>query len=270
MRFGGTCLVAFLFGLRAAVASAEGGAARPDLSVLTPAMQGRFFVSSAVDVTAFFPPGLAIGQLATSGRTKQLRRLIEREAYDPIRTIADRVIDALAVASYRTAYEPVPRGPAGSLQSLSWGDLPEKPQGELMLDLTVHWICLCADVTFSDHYPAISVSWRLLDPAQQEVVEPSRTLTYYHFPSWYREKEVKTAGKEKATPATPYPAESVSENCGFASVKAAEESPAVLWGCFNEAFGAMARRLVIDLQRVHPPRAEAIASAGSRSGTSTR
>ena len=161
MRFGGTCLVAFLFGLRAAVASAEGGTARPDFSVLTPAMQGRFFVSSAVDVTAFFPPGVAIGQLATSGRTKQLRALVEREAYDPIRTIADRLIDALAVASYRAAYEPVPRGPAGSLHSLSWGDLPERPQGELIFDLTVHWICLCADVTFSDHYPAISVSWRL-------------------------------------------------------------------------------------------------------------
>jgi hypothetical protein len=270
MRFGGTCLVAFLFALRAAVASAEGGAARPDFSVLTPAMQGRFFVSSAVDVTAFIPPGLAIGQLATSGRTKQLRALVEREAYDPIRTIADRLIDALAVASYRAAYEPVPRGPAGSLRSLSWGDLPERPQGELILDLTVHWICLCADVTFSNHYPAISASWRLLDPARQEVVEPSRTLTYYHFPSWYHDRKEETANTRGATPATPYPAESVSETCGFASIKAAEENPAVLWGCFNEAFDAMARRLVIDLKRVHPQRADATASSGTRSGTSTR
>jgi hypothetical protein len=137
-----------------------------------------------------------------------------------------------------------------------------------MLDLSVHWICLCADVTFSNHYPALSVSWRLLDPVRQEVVEPSRTLTYHHFPSWYYEKKGKAAEGRGAAPASPYPVESVSETCGFASIRAAEENPAVLWGCLGEAFDAMARRLVIDLQRVHPPRAAATASSGIPSGIS--
>jgi len=269
MRFGGTCLAAVLCGLHAALAMGDESAARPDFSVLTPAMQGRFFMSSNIDLTAFVPPGVAFGQLATSGRTKQLRALVEREGYDPTRTIADRLVDALAASSYRAVYEPIARKPAGSMQSLSWGDLPERPQGELMLDLTVHWICLCADVTFTKHYPAMSVSWRLLDPAQ-EVVEPSRTLTYHHFPAWVYDKKEKAAEARGATPVVAYPVETVSESCGFASVKAAEENPAVLWGCFGEAFDAASRRLVIDLERVHPPLAPATASSGTPSGTSMR
>ncbi len=258
MRFGGTCLAAVLCGFCASIALGDEPAPRPDFSVLTPAIQGRFFMSSKADATTLIPPGLEIGQLATSGRTKQLRAIIEREGYDPARVIADRVIDALAAASYVAVYEPIPRKAAGSMQSLSWSDLPERPQGELMLDLTVHWICLCADVTFSKHYPAISVSWRLLHP-EGEVIEPSRTLTYHHFPAWYRE------GK-----ATPYPVEEVSESCGFATAAAAGENPAALRGCFGAAYAAAARRLVIDLARLHPPRAPATASSGSPSGTSTR
>ena len=106
------------------------------------------------------------------------------------------MIEALAAGSYPAVYEPIPRRPSGSLQTLSWGDLPEQPQGELVLDLVVNWICLCADVAFSKHYPAISISWRVLDPRRQSVVVPTHTLTYYHLPAWYHENKAK-ADKEK-------------------------------------------------------------------------
>lgn len=244
--------------------------ARVDFLVLTPALQGGYFMAAAADLTAFVPPYLALGKLGSGGRATQLRALVERESYDPTRAIADRLIEALAAESYRAVYEPIPRKPAGSLQSLSWGDLPEAPKGEMVLDLVVHWICLCADVAFSKHYPAISVSWRLLDPKQRVVMVPSRTLTYYHFPAWYYENKSRADKARGATPSSPYPVETVSDSCGFQSAKAASENPAVLWGCLGEGYAAAARRLAIDVKRLRPPRESATASSGTPSGTSTR
>ena len=223
-------------------------------SVLTPAMEGRYVVASGVDWTTYIPPYLALGQICRGARNDRLRLLVKREGYKPERMIADRLIDALAAASYRAVYEPVMRRPAGSVQSLSWSDLPERPRGELMLDVTILWICLCADIAFTKHYPAISLSWRLLDPARA-VVRPSTVLSYYHFPAWYRKERAQPSAKAGSRPATEYPVEEVSDSCGFASVKNAEENPAVLWGCLGEAYDAALRRLVIDLEKVHPRQA---------------
>ncbi len=222
-----------------------------DFSVLTPAIEGRFVVVSGFDFTSLLPPAyLALGEMGNSQRTTQLRSILARDHYDPARTIADRLIEALAEAGYGAEHEPIARRPAGSLQSLSWSDLPEEPRGELMLDVTVRSICLCSEIAFAKFYPAISLGWRLLDPAQ-EVVEPTRTISYHHFLG--------------AKPVPEYPPVAVSENCGFSSVKEAEKNPQVLLGCFAEAYDAALRRLVIDLQKVHPPRPAVTASADTPS-----
>lgn len=219
-----------------------------DFSVLTPAMEGKYYVASGIDLTAFVPPYLALGELGKGRRSEQLRALVAREGYEPERTIAERLIDRLGEASYRAAHEAIRRKPAGSVQSLSWGDLPERPQGKFVLDLTIGWICLCADIAFTKFYPAISLNWRLLDPARQEVVLPTRKLVYHHFPSWYRQGKSQRPTDAGAGTAPEYPVEDVAESCGFNSVKEAEENPAMLWGCFGEAYDAALRRLVIDLR----------------------
>ncbi len=226
-----------------------------DFSVLTPAMEGRYFVASGVDWTSFVPPYLALSQFGSGARNERLRMLVARERYQPERSIADSLIDRLAEASYRAVYEPLQRKPPGSVQSLSWDDLPARPRGELMLDVTIRWICLCADIAFTKHFPAISLSWRLLDPAQV-VVQPSRMLSYYHFPEFYKNKKKRgrAASESKQLPPPEYPVETVSEACGFDSVKEAEANPAVLWGCLGEAYDAALRRLVIDLKKLQPPR----------------
>lgn len=264
------CRAFFAFaicGLLPALASAaeQGDSLAPiDFSVLTPAMAGKFQVASGVDFTGFIPPYFAFSRLASGQKSTQLRSLVEREHYDPARTIADRLIEALGEASFRAVYEPIGRKTAGSIQSLSWSDLPEKPRGKLMLDVTINWICLCSDVAFTKLYPAISMGWRLLDPAR-EVVEPTRNLLYFHFPAWY-ERDRSPATKEVGkTPESEYPVVAVSESCGFNSVKAAEKDPQILWGCFGEAYDAALRRLVIDLKKVHPPRPAVTASADTPS-----
>jgi hypothetical protein len=222
-----------------------------DFSVLTPAMEGRYFVASGVDFTAFIPPYVSWGDLGRGARNDRLRLLVAREGYKPERTIADRLIDRLAEASYRAVYEPIQRKPAGSVQSLAWDDLPAQPRGELMLDVTIHWICLCADVAFTNYYPAISIGWRVLDPARI-VVQPTRTLSYHHLPPpTMNKRRAQRARQQKGPPM--YPVETVTEVCGFDSVKEAEENPAVLWGCLGEAYDAALRRLVIDLKRLQPP-----------------
>jgi len=250
-------LCGLLPGLASAVDQA-GSDAPIDFSVLTPAIEGRFVVASGIDLTALLPPYFAFSGFGHHQRNTQLRALIARERYDPTRAIADRLIEALAESSYRAVYEPIGRKPAGSIQSLSWGDLPEQPQGELMLDVTIHWICLCSDVAFTKFYPAISIGWRLLHPAQR-VVQPTRNLTYFHYPDWYNRPKGR-AVDAGTIPRSEYPVVAVSESCGFDSVKAAEQNPAVLFGCFAEAYDAAVRRLVIDLKKVHPPR-QAIAGS---------
>lgn len=249
---------------------ATAGGAQPegetaiDLAVLTPAMEGRYIVASEFDVTSLLPPFLAIGNMGHSARSEQLRALVARERYRPERTIADRLIEALGRASYRAVHQTISRKPAGSVQSLSWDQLPQRPRGELVLDLTIRWICLCSDLAFSRYYPAVSFNWRLLDPARPAVVLPTRTLTYVHHPATHDSGKDRTPGTlaGESAPASPYPVEKVSESCGFKSVKAASEKPDVLWGCLGEAYDAALRRLVIDLQKLHPPRTAAPPPAG--------
>jgi hypothetical protein len=253
------------------LSTATAGGAEPDaeaavdFAVLTPAMEGRFIVGSGFDPLTLLPPHLALGQMGDGARAGQLRALVARERYQPERTIADRLVEALGHASYRAVHQPIRRKPAGTVQSLSWDEVPERPRGELVLDLTVRWICLCSEATFAKHYPGISINWRLLDPARTVVVLPTRTLTYVHLPEKPGSAKKRPRAKPPAgdpTPAPPYPVEKVSESCGFDSVKAAAAKPDVLWGCLGEAYDAALRRLVIDLQKLHSPRAVAPPPAG--------
>jgi hypothetical protein len=160
------------------------------------------------------------------------------------------------------------RKAAGAVQSLSWSDLPESPQGRLILDTNIRWICLCSDVAFSKSYPAVSIGWRLLGP-HEKVVEPTRVLTYYHFPAWYSKKRAAAPGKAAPAPESPYPAVVVSEGCAFDSVKEAAKDPQRLWGCFGEAYDVAVQRLAIDLEKRQPP-PPVSASTDTPSGTSTR
>lgn len=243
-----------------AAGAALGGEPDPaapiDFSVLTPAMEGRFVVVSGFDFTAAVPPYMALSQVGSRARMERLRALVAREGYDPTRTIADRLIEQLAGASYTAVHEPIARRPPGSVQSLAWGDLPERVQGELLLDVTIRWICLCSDLAFAKYYPGIALSWRLLDPAR-EVVRPTTSFAYAHNPLYHIKRRAGPSASVSKPREPEYPVEQVSENCGFSTIEAAEKNPEVLWGCFGEAYDAALRRLVIDLKQVHPPRAAA-------------
>jgi hypothetical protein len=239
---------------------------RPDFSVLTPSMEGQFFVATQFNLNAIYPLLGAPADAMNQSRTSQLRRLVAVNRYDPARALADRLIEALGEAGFRAVYEPIPRRPAGSIQSLSWSDLPEQPQGELFLDVNVRWICLCSSSSYTKIYPSISLGWRLLDP-RQSVAEPTRNLVYYHIP-WDPPDRTSDRDKARLAAESPYPKVEVSESCGYKSLEDAKENPAQLWGCFGEAFDAAVTRLVIDLEKIRPPRATVTASGDTPSGTS--
>jgi hypothetical protein len=244
----GGCMVA-----AAAVSEQAESPPAIEFSVLTPAMEGRFVVATGFDFTMLVPPYLELSKLAGGAKSGRLRALVARHKYRPERTIAERLVDALNAASYQAVHEPIARKPAGSIQSLAWSDLPERPQGRLMLDVTIRWICLCSEVAFTKLYPGIALSWRLLD-ARRSVVQPTRTMTYLHSPLSMQTKKPRSAPDRNPVAVREYPPEKISESCGFSSVAAAEESPEVLWGCFGEAYDAALRRLVIDLTAAQAPR----------------
>lgn len=244
------------FTLSGAAQATEEAETPVEYSVLTPAVEGKFYVVSGLDPAAWIPPYQSLASYGDKSRTKMLRVLVEREGYEPGKPFADRLLLALNEASILSVHEPISRRPAGRIQSLSWGDLPESPHGKLMFDVTIRWLCMCSDIAFSKFYPSIAFSWRVLDP-RREIVEPGREMVYRHYPAWYTKN-----------PLPEYPVAIVSEACGYDSVKDAEKDPQALWQCFDEAFEAAADRLIVDLKRVRDARATA--SADSRSGISTR
>jgi hypothetical protein len=248
-----------------------GDAAAPepaDFSVLTPSMDGQFFVATQLNLNAVYPLIGLPSDLVNRSRTGQLRKILQTAGYDPARTLADRLIQRLVAAGYSAVHEPIKRKPAGSVQSLSWSDLPEKLQGRFLLDLNIRWICLCSPTSYLKAYPGISISWRLLEPPQ-ELVLPSRNLDYYHIP-WDPPKRWTTGAEAQRAEPPPYPPVTVSEGCGFGSLDETKENPAQLLGCLGEAFDVAVERLVIDLKRLRPPTTPVTASGDSPSGKSTQ
>jgi hypothetical protein len=252
MRFQGAGTLAILCMLAPVTRAADPAPpSRVDFSVLTPSMDGHYTAGSS-DKLQYLPYVGGLAGLNMNSGTKRIRRLIDDAQYDPAPAIVERVIAALADGGYSAVHEPIPRRPAGSPQSLSWSDLPERPGGKLFLDLNIRWICICTGDTYFKHRAAISIGWRLLDP-RREVVEPTRTLTYVHAPGWqtYDTSSTRTRDSRPA-----YPPATVSESCAFSGLREVEENRDQLWDCLAESYGVVAQRLVIDLQRIRPPPAE--------------
>ncbi|MEX1994368.1 MAG: carbamoyl-phosphate synthase domain-containing protein [Steroidobacteraceae bacterium] len=234
---------------RSADPAPESGLA--EYAVLTPAIEGRFHVVSGTDLTALVSP-FGIGNLGDRKRTRILREMVDRDGYDAAEVFSKRFVQSLSEAGFSSVIEHVARRPAGSIQSLSWGDLPKAPRGRTMLDVSIRWICLCSDIAFSRFFPAVSLQWRLLDP-RREVVEPGHGLVYHHYPAYYRRARPKP-GEPPSDPATLPPEAVVSEACGYRTIGAAQEDPQALWRCFDEALVAAADRLVFDLKNARERR----------------
>jgi hypothetical protein len=249
MRFRGhaAAVLGFCFAARLA---AEGQAPQeqPEFSVLTPAVEKKIMVAAGFSATDMLGLGFAKG-LATQDNTLQLRRLADEERFDPAQRLVDRLVEALAKAGHTAVYEPISRRPAGSIQSLSRSDLPEKPEGRQFLDVTIRWICLCRGDKYVEFSPSMSLGWRVLD-SRGGIIEPTRELTYVHddgptVPLWTFKRNDK---QEAAAAGSRYPAAAVSASCNYTDVDDGLRNPTVLWGCFGEAMDVAVERLVQDLQ----------------------
>lgn len=242
-----------------------------EYSVLTPAVETHIVVATGLTVTDFLPIIDGLGDLSKRGNSLKLRKLAATDRFDPARRLADRLVEALAEAGHTATYEPIARKPAGSIQSLSWTDLPEAPQGKLMLDVTIRLQCLCkGDIEYSGYAPALALGWRVLDP-RGEVVEPTRVLTYVHKTGWSQDPKPSSTRTAKAPPIEPrYPLATVSDSCSFDKVDDAFQNPPVIWGCFGEALDVASHRIVMDLDRARQAHKRITALSDSPSGTSTR
>ena len=228
-------------------------AAPVEFSVLTPGLEGRFHVYTDFDVIAL----VGLPNFVDSRRTKALRALIESAGYDPARPIADAILTALHDAGRSGTHEPIARRPAGHLQSLTVDELPPYPKGAVLLDVTINWISLYASATGDKLRPAFSLTWRLISP-DGKLIAPGRELRYVHEPERKKSKSTvvdpalrPNAARAPAEPKPePKPEAVAQEFCSIRSFKTAEEEPAALWACFDEAYLAAARKLVEQL----PPR----------------
>lgn len=271
MRFSGPAATILGFYLAAPLA-AEGQEPqeRPEYSVLTPAEEKQIMVAVGFSASDMMGLGFAKG-LATKDNTLKLRRLAAEERFDPARKLVDRLVETLAEAGHTAVYEPIPRKPAGSIQSLSRSDLPEEPKGRLFLDVTIRWICLCRGDEYFEFSPSMSLGWRVLD-TRGGVVEPTRVLTYVHDDSpkaapWMSKRN---GQQESAAAGSRYPAAAVNASCNYTDVDDGLGNPTVLWGCFGEAMDVAVSRLVQDLELARTGVRPVTASGDSPSGKSTQ
>lgn len=219
-------------------------------AVLTPAVESRFYVNSGVDIIGFVSPVGGVGHFGDRHQTKTLQALVDREAYDPGKPLAERLVQALNQAGHTATHQLIDRRPPGRIQSLSWGDLPELPSGTVLFDVTIQRIGLQSDLALSRFFPAIVLRWRLLDP-RGEILEPSRVLVYYHDPAYLSPTYGgKTPTKPPPDPSTVPPEVGVSDACGYHSVETAGENPPGLWACFDEAFQGAIGRLLFELEKI--------------------
>jgi hypothetical protein len=223
-------------------------AAQIEFSVLTPGLEGGFQVFTSFDLLTY----VGLGGHVDHGRTKTLRHLVESEGYDPGRPIADAILAALIKAGRSGTHEPITRRPAGHLQSLTVDDLPSGPKGAVLLDITINWIGLHANVNGDKLRPAFSLTWRLISP-DGKLIAPGRELRYVHEPQRKKSTVVDPALHPHAAPALvePKPEPVAQEFCSIRSVQAAQEEPAALWACFDEAYLAAARKVVEQLPQRH-------------------
>jgi hypothetical protein len=245
---------------------------QPEYSVLTPAVETEIKVAAGLSAANAVPyVGSTFKDLATRDNSLKLRKLAVAERFEPARRLADQLVEALAEAGHAAAYEPIPRKPPGSIQSLSRSDIPETPQGKLILDVTIRLICLCRGDGYFQFSPALSLGWRVLD-AHGGVVEPTRVLTYIHDdgPKAGSRKPKATSKAKELPPESAYPPATVSVSCNFDDVDDGLANPTALWGCFGEAMQAASRRLVFDLDKARAGRGSVTASGDNPSGKSTQ
>ncbi len=214
-----------------------------EFSVLTPGLEGKFVVFTGIDLTL-----VGISHLSDIRRSNALRELVERESYDPCPRIAAAITAALKDAGRTGIHEPISRRLPGRLQSLTLSDLPENPQGALLLDVTIQWIALRALATSDKFRPVIWLTWRLISP-RGELVAPGRELRYAHAPPQKKSAGARSAAAPTsgATPAAPPSDAGTQELCSFRSFDLARKDPEALWTCFDEAFLAAGKLLVDQL-----------------------
>lgn len=214
-----------------------------EFSVLTPGLEAHFRVSTGFDLSM-----VGISGLTNRRHTKVLRKMVEEEGHDASRRIADAILVALHDAGRAGIHEPIPRRPAGRLQSLTVAELPEEPKGAMLLDITISWIGLHAEVSMDSLRPALFLTWRLISP-DGNLVEPGRELRYVHQSGRKKPRLTDPALRpNQKNPTIAVPPETDEQKfCSFSSFSAARKDPAQLWDCFDDAYSAAARKLVDQL-----------------------
>lgn len=216
-----------------------------DYSVLTPGLAGKFLVFTAPDLTI-----IGVSRHANTEQTKALRQLVERERYEPCSRLGPQIMAALQAAGYSAAEEPIIRAAAGRPQSLARADLPENPRGMVLLDVTIEWLGLRADMTGQAYRPALALTWRLIS-RRGELVAPGRLLTYNGRAAYYSVGGVglSLAPLPSRAPPPGQPNVDPGKSCEFDSFKAAEDDPRAIWNCLDAAFRGAGDQLAFELSK---------------------
>jgi hypothetical protein len=182
-----------------------------EYSVLTPALQGQYFVATTFDLS------IVLSSYTNAARSKTLRELVTNEHYRATDNLALQLKDALTAAGFPADVEEVPRGPDGKAHGLSRGDLPPHPKGRYLIDVTIKSLGLVAKNNFSRWEPFFDLNWRILSPDGQILGFPHR---YVHGPVY----GVKSDDIHR------------TQDCDLPYFSTGTQDPAEVWACFDRAF----------------------------------
>ncbi len=199
-----------------------------EYSILTPALEGKYFVYSYDQWYLPLLPGFA-----NTARTKALRKLVDQERYKATDHFALQLKDALQSAGYAADIEFVPRAPDGTAHGLSRADLPEHPQGRYLIDVTMQSVGLGAMSNFTHWEPYVLLTWRLVASSGHIIGLPHK---YEHRPDHSKDNE-----KNQRT-----------RDCELPSFFSLMDDPAPLWACFDRGFHDASVNLIPAIREATP------------------
>jgi len=183
-----------------------------EYSILTPALQGAYWVTTKSDASL-----VGLSGYLNAARTKTLRKAVADEHYNAPDNLATQLSGALTAAGFPAVVEEVPRGPDGQGRGLGRGDLPAHPKGRYLVDVNIRYLGLVAKYNFSRWEPFFVLDWRILSPRGDIVGLPH---VYVH--------GLELDKKRDETHHT--------ADCELPIFSTGTDDTSRLWGCFDQAF----------------------------------
>jgi hypothetical protein len=188
-------------------------AAPVEYSILTPALESKYFVCSGAAQLLMLP------DFVNDSRSMDLRAAVKQSQFRATDHFALELQAALREAGHTAEIEFVPRAADGKKAALGRADLPKHPKGRFLIDVTLRSIGINAPRSGGEWEPFVFLSWRLYTTDGDIVGFP------HDFPAQTNNRRERDRPRSPSVPVFDLPSFGKMMN-----------DPMPLWACFDKTF----------------------------------